>query len=197
MAGPHDWWQARRRANWQVLLRHRAPHRAGARMPGQYRSSCRARHQRPCRCSEDDPIPARLFLCARCRAQVVICSRCDRGHIYCAGECAHRARSDARRAAGRRYQVSHRGRLQHAARARRYRARQKNVTHHGSPPPPARDLLSDASVTIARDAVSAGDEPRRTAWRCHWCGCRCPPLIRQGFLRRRGLRRGMLQRYGA
>ena len=197
VAGPHDWWQARRRANWQVLLRHRAPHRAGARMPGQCRSSCRARHQRPCRCHEDDPIPARLFVCVRCRAQVAICSRCDRGHIYCAADCARRARDDAQRAAARRYQVSLRGRLLHAARARRYRARQKNVTHHGSPPVAVNDLLRSGSVTATSDAVSGDDEPRQRVWRCHWCGCRCPPLIRQGFLRRHGLRRGRVRRYGA
>jgi hypothetical protein len=160
-------------------------------MPGQYRSYCRARHPRPCRSDHDDPIPARLFLCARCRAQVVICSRCDRGHIYCAGDCARQARGEAQRAAGRRYQGSHRGRLLHAARARRYRARQNNVTHHGSPSAPANDLLSAASVTAASDAVAAGGEPRHTIGRCHWCGCRCPPLIRQGFLRRRGVRRGI------
>ena len=164
-------------------------------MPGQYRSSCRARHQRPRRCSEDDPIPARLFLCARCRVQVVICSRCDRGHVYCAADCARRARDDAQRAAARRYQVSHRGRLLHAARARRYRARQKNVTHHGSPQGTVNDLLRSGSVTAASGAVSAGDEPRQRVWRCHWCGCRCPPLIRQGFLRRRGLRRGIVRRH--
>ena len=60
-------------------------------MPGQYRSYCRARHRRPCRFDQDDPIPARLFLCARCRVQVAICSRCDRGHIYCAGADAYEA----------------------------------------------------------------------------------------------------------
>lgn len=184
------------RSNCQVSLRHRVPHRAGARMPGQYRSSCRVGHHWPCRSDQDDPIPARLFLCALCRAQVVICSRCDRGHIYCAG-CAGRARGEAQRAASRRYQGSHRGRLLHAARARRYRARQKNVTHHGSPSPPANDLLGAASVTAASGAVCTGDEPRQTMRRCHWCGCRCPPLIRQGFLRRRGLRRGIGRRYGA
>lgn len=185
------------KSNCQVLLRHRAPHRAGARMPGQYRGSCRVRHLRPCRSDEDDPIPARLFLCARCRAQVVICSRCDRGHIYCAGECANRARGDAQRAASRRYRASHRGRLLHAARARRYRARQKNVTHHGSLPAAANDLLGGAVMTTASDAVSAGDEPRQAMWRCHWCGCRCPPLIRRGFLRRHGRSRGIMRLYGA
>jgi hypothetical protein len=165
-------------------------------VPGQYRSYCRARHPRPCRSDQHDPVPARLFLCARCRAQVVICSRCDRGHIYCAGACARQARSDAQRAAGRRYQASLHGRLSHATRARRYRARQKNVTHHGSPAAPPNDLLHPASVTAARDAVAPGDEPGQAVWRCHWCGCRCPSLIRQGFLRRRQRRRGMVRHDG-
>jgi hypothetical protein len=165
-------------------------------VPGQYRSYCRARHPRPCRSDQHDPVPARLFLCARCRAPVVICSRCDRGHIYCAGACARQARSDAQRAAGRRYQASLHGRLSHAARARRYRARQKNVTHHGLPAAPPNDLLHPASVTAARDAVAPGDEPGQAVWRCHWCGCRCPSLIRQGFLRRRQRRRGMVRHDG-
>ena len=39
-----------------------------------------------------DAASARLFLCAGCRMQVVICSCCDRGQIYCAGDCARRAR---------------------------------------------------------------------------------------------------------
>jgi hypothetical protein len=44
---------------------------------------------------------ARLFLCARCRAQVVICRDCDRGQIYCTSRCAQDARRNAQRAAGR------------------------------------------------------------------------------------------------
>jgi predicted AAA+ superfamily ATPase len=35
---------------------------------------------------------ARLFLCARCRAQVLLCSRCDRGQVYCGPECSQSAR---------------------------------------------------------------------------------------------------------
>jgi hypothetical protein len=57
-------------------------------MPGQYSSHCRLR---PCAL-----LPAattgRLFLCARCQAQVLVCSRCDRGQIYCAQGCAQTAR---------------------------------------------------------------------------------------------------------
>ena len=65
---------------------------------------------------------ARLFVCLRCRAQVLVCSHCDRGQIYCAGTCAQEARQHARQAAGKRYQATYRGRLNHAARAGRYRA---------------------------------------------------------------------------
>ena len=95
---------------------------------------------------------ARLFMCAECRAQALICSCCDRGQIYCAGDCAARARRRTRRDAGRRYQTSRRGRLAHAERSRRYRVRCKNVTHHGSPPSPPDDLLSFGSPAIASDA---------------------------------------------
>jgi hypothetical protein len=63
-------------------------------------------------------LPGRLFLCARCRMQVFICRRCDRGNCHCR-DCAQPARRDYVRQAGRRYQQSRRGRLAHAARARR------------------------------------------------------------------------------
>jgi hypothetical protein len=36
----------------------------------------------------------RLFLCARCRAQVFICRRCDRGNRYCNADCAQAARRE-------------------------------------------------------------------------------------------------------
>jgi len=85
-------------------------------------------------------------------------------------------------AAGRRYQASRPGRFAHAARARRYRARAKNVTHQGSAPTPVADLLP--SVTTALQVVSApvsATEPR-----CRHCGARCAAALRLGFLRRRG-----------
>jgi len=159
-------------------------------MPGQYRSNDRVRHQRVCRAEHTDPPSARLFLCVRCRAQALICGCCDRGQIYCAGDCAQQARRGAQCAAGRRYQMSWSGRLSHAERSRRYRARQKNVTHQGSPPPPSNDLLAPASTTTPSDAALPGDaRPQH----CHWCGGRCAPLVRQGFLRRRGPRRGVVR----
>lgn len=128
----------------------------------------------------------RLFLCARCRAQVFICRRCDRGNRYCDGECARAARRESQRAAGRRYQDSRRGRFAHAARARRHRARCKFVTHHRSLAPSPNDVLQpdlDAAVALANAAGSAA------APRCHCCGCALPPFVRTGFVRRRGSRR--------
>ena len=61
----------------------------------------------------------RLFLCARCRRQVLICSRCDRGQQYCGARCSGPARRESLRAEGRRYQHSRRGRHCHAERQRR------------------------------------------------------------------------------
>ena len=88
-------------------------------------------------------ITARLFYCALCDTQVIICSKCDRGNIYCGDECARLARLESSRAAGKRYQESYKGRLNHAARQQQYRQRQqkkmaeknikiKKVTHQGS-----------------------------------------------------------------
>jgi hypothetical protein len=159
-------------------------------MRGQYptRSGCR-----PCG-PEADPVEgwARLYLCGRCRVQVLICRCCDRGQIYCAGGCAQEARHQAQREAGQRYQASRRGRLAHAARSGRWRARQKNVTHQGSP-----HQLSDAGVPMDVTAAASAplvapssdvDTPSRDEsafWRCRWCGRRCSPLVRIEFLRRR------------
>jgi hypothetical protein len=70
---------------------------------------------------QTDGTPARLFLCQGCRVQVLICSHCDRGHLYCAEGCSSKARRNSQRDASRRYQMSRRGRVNHAARSRRYR----------------------------------------------------------------------------
>ena len=164
-----------------------------ARMQGQYPGNRGVRPRGVCGSEHEDDLPARLFLCAGCRVQAIICSLCDRGQIYCAGDCAPQARRRTLRAAGRRYQASRRGRHAHAARARRYRARGKNVTHHSSPPPLSDGLLPSGPSMGASDATVSYDRPRRPAPHCDWCGRRCPGLVRQGFLRRRVRRRGLLQ----
>jgi hypothetical protein len=184
-------WQARRRPKPPSPGSTPCPARCRARMPGEYSTR---RGRRPCP-HEADPVegPARLFLCVRCHAQVLVCSCCDRGQIYCAGSCAQEARHQAQRAAGRRYQASRRGRMNHAVRSGRWRARQKNVTHQGSPPPLLDDAVAvetapaanSSPVTSTNNGATSLRSHGQPVWRCHWCGSRCPPFVRLGFLRRR------------
>lgn len=106
----------------------------------------------------------RLFLCARCRAQVLICGRCDRGQRYCTAECSRTMRRASVRDAGRRYQRTRRGRHLHAARARRYpAARNKIVTHQGSPAPAMDDVVPPASIAVAGGQPALLEGPAATA----------------------------------
>ena len=133
-------------------------------------------------------IAPRFFCCARCRRQSFICSHCDRGQIYCARGCAGEARRLKQREAGRRYQLTFRGRRNHAARMARYRARQNKVTHQGSPERPVGELLSLDPETAENGDVSASGpvaSDSLSATRCHWCACRCPDRLRHDYLRRR------------
>jgi hypothetical protein len=127
--------------------------------------------------------PARLFLCQGCRVQVLICSHCDRGHTYCANGCALKARRNAQRDAGRRYQMSRRGRLHHAARSRRHRARKNNVTHQGSSSDQSDALLPEDRAVAIREKSST-DRASLSRWHCHRCGRRCLQFVRRNFLRR-------------
>ena len=163
-------------------------------MQGQHRSrdGARPRHRRAHDESggcDDARLPrARLFLCADpdCRAQAVICSHCDRGQIYCA-DCRPHARRRSLHAAGRRYQASHRGRVKHAERSRRYRARQNKVTHHGSPPHRSDAVLVTDPVVVVEERSPLDSRPpaRRRRWCCLSCGRCCSDHVRQGFLPRR------------
>ncbi len=181
------------------MLRRRALHRAEARLQGHHRSRRGARPQhRPApdesgRCGHGHVPQARFYLCADqgCRVQVLICSDCDRGHIYCA-DCAPGARRRSLHGAGRRYQASSRGRIKHAERSRRYRARQYRareniVTHHGSPPDQTDALLIEDPVVVVEQPlpVDSRQPPRRQGWCCSRCGRRCSTHVRQGFLPRR------------
>jgi hypothetical protein len=154
---------------------------------------------RPCRadveidgCEGHQRRHDRLFVCAdpTCRVQVVICSDCDRGHIYCA-DCAPHARRRSLHQAGRRYQASSRGRINHAARSRRYRERlnrkrRNKVTHHGSPPDRSDAVLSVDPVVVERGLPLDNQRSSRgQQWYCIRCGRRCSAHVRQDFLRRR------------
>ena len=140
---------------------------------------------------------ARLFLCGRCRVQVLLCSHCDRGQHYCGRECAAQARRERRREAAQRYQHSWRGRLAHAARSRRWRARQSErraqhcdidiVTHQGCPMPvAAAPLAACASTAVISTVVTAsGGLDVLLPWRCRRCQQPLLPRVRQRFLHRR------------
>jgi len=127
--------------------------------------------------------PGRRFLCARCRTAVLICSHSDRGNRYCTPHCAHEARQQALRDAGRRYQTGLPGRTAHAQRQRRYRARKQKVTHQGSPPPPPAAPLTPEPTPPAHPLPG------------HCCRCHRPlsDRVRQDFLRCR-IRRHPLDR---
>jgi hypothetical protein len=148
--------------------------------------------------------PARLFVCARCRAQVLLCSHCDRGNRYCGRGCRREARDAARREAGKRYQRSHRGRMAHAARSRRWRRRRReaehNVTHQGSQAAVRTAPLAACTDNLTRmPQVPCNKAPDATPpltstittppvttpnWHCRRCAAPLSHWVRQGFLRR-------------
>ena len=132
--------------------------------------------------THDEAASARLFLCAGCRAQVLICSCCDRGQIYCAGDCApHARRQCASAPPAARYQTSVAGGARMPSAARRYRARRQKRDASGFTSTAAGDLLAPGSLTIASDAATPDDRPRRPISHCHWCGRRCPRSSARGF----------------
>jgi hypothetical protein len=123
---------------------------------------------------------ARMYSCCRCHAQVIICSRCDRGHRYCAGECAADARSACLKRASKKYQSTRAGRFNNAARQKHYRHRQKQiVTHQGSLLVTSHDVLKAESHWPEK--VEKHDQNGRHLI-CHHCAAVCEPFLRQDFL---------------
>lgn len=122
---------------------------------------------------------ARLFQCLGCQRQVIICRQCDRGQSYCAQGCAQRARRASLRQAGRRYQQSFQGRLNHALRQRRYREKQSQekaiVTHHTSKQPQV------VSCCTQRQNHS-GNTVKATVTHCHFCSEAISGWLRLDFL---------------
>lgn len=125
----------------------------------------------------------RLFLCVSCSRQQLICSACDRGHRYCAQGCSKAARRRSLRAAGARYQRSRRGRVRHATRQRDYRARQKKVTHQGSPWR-ALEVSLPTSQVVPSDVLTKPSTVPMAPARCHFCGCAGSLFVRLSYLRR-------------
>ncbi len=124
---------------------------------------------------------ARLYSCQRCNAQVTICRHCDHGNRYCM-ECAPIARQAARKRAAARYQDSHQGRLNHAARQSRYRERQKKkVTHKGSSTLRISDLLTNGRKKIKLPSIPPARNYAPLIY-CHSCQNLCPPFLRFDFL---------------
>ena len=140
--------------------------------------------------------PARLFLCAGCRVQVVLCTQCDCGNRYCSRTCWRQTHDLARREAACRYQRSRGGSVRHAARSHRWRQRTAlraaegdgaahKVTHQGSLSGVAAAPLAACTPDIAATTVeSTTDAPASpTVRRCHRCAAEQPDWLRQGFLR--------------
>lgn len=124
---------------------------------------------------------ARLYSCQKCNAQVTICRHCDHGNRYCM-ECAPIAHKEARKRAAARYQDSHRGRLNHAARQSRYRERQKKkVTHKGSGSARVSDLLTDGREKIKLPSIPSARKYVSLIY-CHSCQNLCPSFLRLDFL---------------
>ena len=121
---------------------------------------------------------ARLFHCSHCHQQVSICSHCDRGNRYCGSACRLKARTLNRQSANKIYQCSLKGRLKHANRQSRYRARkratEKKVTYQGSPVLPPNDLLP---------AQPDENKSQLIRKRCHFCGDEVALFLRNSFLR--------------
>ena len=91
---------------------------------------------------------ARLFLCARCRDQVLLCSHCDRGQRYCSRACASGSRRERRREAARSYQLSDIGQRKHAARTARWRERRRrSLRQEARAPATAGGEVDDKEVT--------------------------------------------------
>jgi hypothetical protein len=148
---------------------------------------------------------ARLFLCARCRDQVLLCSHCDRGQQYCGRACSSLSRRERRRETAERYQGSRGGQLKHAARSARWRQRRRSlrqvnagvdidkVTHQGCLDAPADASLPACDTpSVSADSIDTDSSADATAMAmasvgavgfaalvCRRCGHPLRPHVRQ------------------
>ena len=157
-------------------------------MPDLRRAERELSTRRTCGPACPDEASCRMFLCVRCRCQVLVCRRCDRGQIYCVGICAQEARRDRQREARRRYQATPRGHAMHAERNRCYRARQLHrVTDHSLAKKheawPLRRLEGDP---VSNEPSSTRRAPGHQF--CHHCGRSASAFLRLSPSRRSHLR---------
>jgi hypothetical protein len=125
---------------------------------------------------------SRMYGCLKCNCLIIICRHCDRGYRYCK-QCARVMYLKARRRANKRYQNTYQGRINHAARQKRYRERLKQkVTHQGSKVQSVRDLLFNkrkcAVLTLEVDSKRHTKDVY-----CHFCNKICSPFFRADWLR--------------
>lgn len=120
---------------------------------------------------------SRRYCCLNCNCQVIICSHCDRGNRYCK-QCSPKIALKVRQRANKRYQITYQGRLNHAARQKRYRERErlkKKVTYTGSNSISFRDLLNkkrkDVNINFKPDKKQKSKDIF-----CHCCGKSCSEL---------------------
>jgi hypothetical protein len=144
----------------------------------------------------------RIFKCERCHELVRICRHCDRGNRFCP-PCAPLARAEKQRAAGKRYQKTENGRLNHKVRQENYREKlRKKVTHHGD----LEIAATRESTTATKQRVSKSHyerqqyspQPPPRPRCCDFCGrpCKCPERTHSLSRRRHANRRGpRLPRY--
>lgn len=83
--------------------------------------------------------------------------------------------------AGNRYQSTHKGKLKHALRQARYRARHKIVTHQGSPSRVNDDLLSPAKIKPEEEKPEQVTDTHH----CHFCFKEVSAFYRKDFRSRR------------
>jgi hypothetical protein len=89
----------------------------------------------------------------------------------------------ARRRANTRYQSTYQGRINHAARQKRYRERQKQkVTHQTSKGQSVRDLLINKRKCATLTLDAAKKRHNKDVY-CHICDEICSPFLRHDWLR--------------
>jgi hypothetical protein len=124
---------------------------------------------------------SRLYSCLSCHCIIIICTHCDRGNIYCK-QCAPVRFLRAKQRANKRYQATYKGRLNHAARQKRYRERLKQkVTYQGFKARSVRDLLVDKGKCV-KTLFNTSKKSHIKDIFCHCCNKICSPFLRDGWL---------------